>query len=59
MFYMRIQRTSGPDLEYTENNVGALIKIVVEYAKHYQLMYRGHFIIRRDRKSIRDGKAIL
>lgn len=56
---MRIQRTSGPDLEYTENTVGALIKIVVEYAKHYQFMYRGHFIIRRDGKAIRDEKAIL
>lgn len=52
MFYMRIQRASGPDLEYTENSLGTLVKIVVEYAKQWQHMYKGHFIIRRDGKAI-------
>jgi hypothetical protein len=49
---MRIQRASGPDLEYTEDTVGALVKIVVEYAKHWQFLYKGHFIIRHDGKAV-------
>ena len=52
MFYMRIQRASGPDLEYTSETVGELIKVVCEYCKSMQFMYKGHFIIRRDGKAI-------